>query len=434
MTNHPTEKLWVTCCVLFFVGAVTLAQTNAETNAGIQFNFSVPGAKSLALGGAFLGLADDATTAYANPAGLTIMSRPEISVEVRYWNYTHVYTDRGRLEGQPSNEGVDNIRGLRHGEDQDGVTGASFLSWVYPRQRWAIAFYRHELVNFEANFRAQGAFLDEEFRFRLAPSQTVVDLNIVNYGLSAAYSFGEEIRVGASLSYYDFSIDSITDRFRLPSLNSPPVYSSDQRRSSQIQRGDDTDWGITAGFLWEIDKKWSVGGLFRAGSRFKFDARVEKATGALQAGQEAEFRVPDVYGLGIAYRPTETITIMIDYNHVKYSQLATDLINIFGPEVAEPELDRFTADDADELHLGFEYFFLQSRIPIAIRLGSWYDPDHKIRFEGESPDFRALFQPGDDQIHYSAGFGISTRRLQIDVAFDGAENVQTFSFSTVIRF
>ena len=46
---------------LLFLAAPAAAQTNAEMNAGIQFNFSTPGARSLGLGGAFVGLADDAT-------------------------------------------------------------------------------------------------------------------------------------------------------------------------------------------------------------------------------------------------------------------------------------------------------------------------------------------------------------------------------------
>ncbi|HEV8630583.1 MAG TPA: hypothetical protein VGV61_09730, partial [Thermoanaerobaculia bacterium] len=51
-----------------------------------KFELSHPGARSLAFGGAFAALADDATAAYANPAGLVQLTRPEISLEGRYWN------------------------------------------------------------------------------------------------------------------------------------------------------------------------------------------------------------------------------------------------------------------------------------------------------------------------------------------------------------
>ena len=47
----------------------------------IQLSFSNPGARSLGFGGAFVALADDATAAFANPAGLAQLTKPELSVE-----------------------------------------------------------------------------------------------------------------------------------------------------------------------------------------------------------------------------------------------------------------------------------------------------------------------------------------------------------------
>ena len=39
--------------------------------------------------GAFIGLADDATAAYTNPAGLTVLTKPEVSVEHKWGKYTN---------------------------------------------------------------------------------------------------------------------------------------------------------------------------------------------------------------------------------------------------------------------------------------------------------------------------------------------------------
>ncbi len=92
------------------------------------------------------------------------------------------------------------------------------------------------------------------------------------------------------------------------------------------------------------------------------------------------------------------------------------------------------ADDASELHLGFEYFLLNARVPLSIRFGSWHEPDHKIRYTGNAPRNLALWRPGEDEMHYSAGFGISTRKFQIDAAFDYSDRDKTASLSTVYRF
>src|SRR5881409_893206 len=69
--------------------------TDIESLSGLQFNFGNPGARSLGMGGAFLGLADDASAAEANPAGLTILRKPEISVEARNYLEQQVLTTSG---------------------------------------------------------------------------------------------------------------------------------------------------------------------------------------------------------------------------------------------------------------------------------------------------------------------------------------------------
>src|SRR6266851_7533442 len=69
--------------------------TDIESVSGLTFNFGNPGARSLGMGGAFLGLADDASAAEANPAGLTILRKPEVSLEVRNYQEQQLFTTSG---------------------------------------------------------------------------------------------------------------------------------------------------------------------------------------------------------------------------------------------------------------------------------------------------------------------------------------------------
>jgi hypothetical protein len=46
------------------------AQTDEELYQGFQFHFTVPGARAMAMGGAFIALADDNSAGFINPAGL----------------------------------------------------------------------------------------------------------------------------------------------------------------------------------------------------------------------------------------------------------------------------------------------------------------------------------------------------------------------------
>jgi long-chain fatty acid transport protein len=428
------------------------AQTNLETNAGVQFNFSTPGAGNMGLGGAFLGLAFDASAAYTNPAGLTLIAAPEALVESRHWRYTHVFTDHGRIEGEaPIGQAPDTISGLRDGEAENQVTGLSFFSYVHPFRRWSFALYRHELVNFEANFSTFGAYLERTrgrnplgipgtLDGRLAALRNRMKVDVVAYGAAAACRLEHGFSLGVAISSFDFAIDSTADRF-LPDLLAEPDFRSDPLVNFQTQQGDDRDWGVNAGILWESpEKKWSVGGVYRQGPDFTFRAQSRRGPGALvelpEADQPAFFHVPDVYGLGIGFRPTDALRLALDYDRVRYSQLTQGFVDIFDLEALsreEPELDKFRIDDADEIHFGLEYAFLQRWPVLTLRGGVWSDPDHSLRFEGDNVGFRAVFRPRGDQMHYTAGVGFALRRLQVDAAVDYSHRVSVIALSAGFR-
>ena len=131
--------------VLYAATAVT-AQVNDDLQAGLQLNLSPPGARSLAMAGAFVGRADDATAAVANPAGLLWLSRQEISLEYRGGDLTTDYIDGGSFNGENTGMGIDDgSRSLTSPYDSS-VDGLAFFSYVYPKTRWAIGVYRQEAV------------------------------------------------------------------------------------------------------------------------------------------------------------------------------------------------------------------------------------------------------------------------------------------------
>ena len=63
--------------VLALMG-VTRAVNAQQLPSSFQLSLSNPGARSLGFGGAFVAIADDATAAWANPAGLVQLARPEL--------------------------------------------------------------------------------------------------------------------------------------------------------------------------------------------------------------------------------------------------------------------------------------------------------------------------------------------------------------------
>jgi long-subunit fatty acid transport protein len=234
------------------------AQVNDEINAGLQFSFAPPGAKSLAMGGAFVGLADDATAAFANPAGLLWLPQPEVSIEARRSTFTTQYPNGGSLTGTPTGcvgpvwrapESPNNCQdvggdgAIISPYDAD-TSGVAYLSYVHlfkkkradagtdapPAEereynsRWRLALFRHELANFSARINsAEGAFLtvnqgrnnDIPTRIRLTPIQGGLDLAIDGYGVALARTLSEKKNLwgGLSLTYYDFSLEAETRRY-----------------------------------------------------------------------------------------------------------------------------------------------------------------------------------------------------------------------------
>src|SRR5580765_7490339 len=95
--------------LLHLVATPVFAQNTEDQN---TFDFSLPGARSRGIGGAFVAIADDATSAYSNPAGLTLLFRPEVSAEGRFWRLTSRVLDSGHGFGEATGIGVDTIDGF----------------------------------------------------------------------------------------------------------------------------------------------------------------------------------------------------------------------------------------------------------------------------------------------------------------------------------
>src|SRR5512143_1961913 len=66
-----------------FVSPAVFAQTDSALLSKVSYNLANPGGKSLAMGGAFTAIADDATAALANPAGLGLLSTVEAGISFK---------------------------------------------------------------------------------------------------------------------------------------------------------------------------------------------------------------------------------------------------------------------------------------------------------------------------------------------------------------
>ena len=385
--NRPRRTLAASAlCLWWLSGAAGVrAQTNEEIGAGLQFSFSPPGARSLAMGGAFSGLADDATAAFANPAGLIWLTRSEVSVEGRHRTTTTRYPYSGSASGTPTGVGIDTQAGLEFRDFESRVAGVSFLSYAHvfsaerPKlSRLRLAFYRHELASFEAKLESQGPFIRDSGngplieqtrnRARLAALRGELALTIVNHGVSAAYSLTDNVWLGAGLSYYTFDHSAVTRRYatetparnpfgailpdgRTDVLFTDADFSDANETERSIQQGDSGELAATLGLIWKPKGSvrrgerihWSLGLVYRQGPTFDIDYRFQWEDRRLslfdQTGNPnfidpgvaraltgtAAFEVPDVVSAGFMFRPrfapNNSLTISFEIDHVGYSSL-----------------------------------------------------------------------------------------------------------------
>ncbi|HUI09513.1 MAG TPA: outer membrane protein transport protein [Bacteroidota bacterium] len=429
MTRH------LAACTVALLGAGLLAvapmeaQTNTENFAQFRFNFNNPGARATGIGGAFMSIADDATASEANPAGLTTLLKPELSLEAKGIQFiTHV--DNFSSTGGPSQFT------LNAKDFKSAVVSPSFVSIVYPRRRFTFALFRHELMNFESDYYTEGSlvpgFTDGTYFF---PAKSSTRIHVDNYGGSVAYKFRESFSIGLSGGVSLMSMQSTISRYFVA------VFNDGSLANTAAIDDHATDFFLNAGVIVKPVDNLTIGLTYKRRPSFQlhqtytFTNYPNDSTRA----NTINFNVPSSYGIGISYRPTDVFTLAVDVVRVNYSSLTKNFVVTLTPQDIQPS--DFTVDDGMEYHGGAEYVVFINTVGIVFRGGAYLEPDNRIRFTGNPNGVfnrrigQALFQAGKSYGHGTFGLGcILSNNLQLDVAADMSSVSNTAVGSLVIRF
>jgi len=456
------------CALVGLLAAAVPArgQGSEDVNAG-QFDFSLPGARSLAIGGAFIALADDATSAYSNPAGLIQLGRPEISVEYRGWNFDATAIDRGHAFGQPTGIGLDTISGLVSEAFPSSTSGVSFASLVYPRSRWALGLFAHQFPKFETTKDIQGAFfncsggtLDDNTApycqpliaqtngiDRVQPKDQDIKIGLWSTGATLSFQIRPGLSLGFSGLYYSFSMDSTN---RVYSTFADPFGPKNRDRLDLLstQRGDDHAFAWNGGLRWSLGS-WVLAGAYREGPRFDYMNTIRAGPAHRQAcpagvcnEQTVRFKVPDTFAAGIAFRPVPPWTLAFQYDFVEFTDLWGRQSSGLQGGAAQTLDAGLKMDDAHRFRFGVEYLkvFSGGQV-VALRGGVWHDTSHRAHFEADPntglpyPQYALLFPKGPSQTHGSAGIGFVLQpHFQLDAAVDISDLHRTVSVSTILKF
>jgi long-chain fatty acid transport protein len=377
----------------------------------IPFQFFPPGARSLAMGATFVGIADDATAAASNPAGLVILTRPEASAHGRLTRFADSVS-RGYT--QPSTTAF----------------SPSYASVVVPRKPVSVSAYYQQVSNIDLGRSFSGPVL---FRGQTQPttfrSASRIDLLVADLGLSGAVTVRGRVSLGATLAQRKTSLGYFNENTIIGDRNRTLT---DQASAAQ------SDHAIVfnAGALVNPNGRLSVGAVFKRGGRFHipyvvdFEGAPAGAVSCPRPGvcDAGALQIPDTWGLGVALRPSGSWLLASDIALVRYSQLSATIFRAIPFDIyplpnptSELGLSRF--EDILQLHLGAERIFT-GRPAIGVRAGVYHRPNFN---RGGNVDAGATF--------FTAGLGlVFGDRGQLDLAGSLSRGVGEGLASLVVRF
>jgi len=426
------RSLLISIAVVVWGSLLDAQVTVTRSLPSIQFGFGNPGARSLGMGGAFLALADDASAAEANPAGLTILRKTELSIELRDGSQERSIPLRGTYPEIEPGSLTSSTR----------LSQLSFASIVYPFEKFSLAGYYRRVAGFRiAHFLREPVFYNVGAgglvtaeacdqlgslcsRGVLPPEQASLRGDLETFGFAAARAIGS-FSLGTAVRYERYSQSGFLVPFDLTGRSFGTF--------SQTASGG--DFTFSAGAKWTPISGVSVGAVYKQGSDFRAPVTFEPiGTSQRIVLADVTRHFPSVAGAGISVRPTQSLTLNADAIQIGYRKFGRSITG----SLASDDLSHYRLDDGTELHFGAEYFVL-TKLPVGFRAGWWRDPVHTIEYVGPVDSLQGgasslIYPRARQEDHYSVGAGVSWPRFQVDAAYDRARDSHTASVSVVARF
>lgn len=409
MSSGPRAGIPRSPGLVLLVLACALAGRAQAQRLGLQdrLDFQVPasvvqgsGARAFGMGGAFLARADDATAASWNPAGLSYLRRPEVSL---VWSGSRFTSDISAVEGGRPVESQQ-----RRGNWPD------FLSAAWPIQirslNGAAQVSYQRAISF-TNTRTIETFDDRQFE---AQSTGGFDVLALGSGLQVS----RRLRLG-------FTINTWINGFEQDLTRRRPTGDSSQGLDFKL-----SGWNTHLGLLFSPVPSLNLGAAFKT----PFEASVRMARDRTDEGdpptsnsfarEDVRLRLPGALGVGLSWRVRSTLTVSADYTRSFWSD--SRVYNFFtlakcaGPsDCPIPELGAdfyanlpyptLTEDqrDTEELRAGLEYVLLKRRLKWPLRVGAFTDRQYFTDASGRAPRFRGL----------TVGTGLITGPVMLDAAY-----------------
>ncbi len=224
------------------------AQTNERMYEDLDFRFVTPGARAVAMGKTFIGLADDATAAVSNPAGLSNLLEQEFSFEFTGTKIKH-------QRSFPSAAGEVQTFG-------DTVVTPSFFSYVIPVKRATVSVFINSVQDYRESFEigprdipSLGDFEDGSFGG--------LSVQINSYGAGGAYVVNRFLSIGGSVTFQSLNMAS-------EARSGTPF----DPRNGTNTIDSDLAWSGLAGVLVKPTPSLAIGATYNKGTVFDLETRL----------------------------------------------------------------------------------------------------------------------------------------------------------------
>ncbi len=470
---------------LFLLLALTPLPAGAQIDSAllskVSFNLTSAGGKSLAMGGAFTAIADDATAALANPAGLGLLSSFEFGISGKQFDESvGLVTARSTATGgllSPWDP-------IRSGDSQIGAksNALEYAGLVVPVSRYlVVALTYAENLSFEGSAAGDG-YQYLEFRDNRSGGVTrrdilyeyreygSVDLRNRLLGLSFGFRLTDHIRIGAGVSGNRTTFELEGDAggpHRIVNTTYVSAVAVETRTlNMRVDGFGGTKVAWVAGVHADLDARGTItlGLAYRSGAKTSGTLVLSgDVPSALtdQTTRSFTFSVPRDAAVGLAVRPAPGMTIAAEGQWIAYGDMIDRSLPVqsfsgfVGPPPGFP-VDGALAEVKPPKNVwvprvGVEYVAVAGSTSVAFRIGYHREPAHGVTadlrpadssgnaFDMTDPPFsagvRTVFDGGQGDDRFSGGLGVTlARSLSLDAAFDVGRSSRRFAASLFWRF
>ena len=399
---------------------LTLISATASAN-GLSLN-SV-GARAFGMGGAYVGLADDASAIYWNPAGLAGQQNGfNLFVTDIIPSATYQYDAYGIDAATVSNH---------------YISPNFFANYNLGRVTLGLGAYVPAGLGAEwdgDDLLAFGgpAFFDPPNNSMPNPYagisyEWMSKIGVFNISPAVAFQVNEAVALGAALNVYYGMVD-IKRAMDVVDVTQPvPVSGEDGMVDNQYDESSTgLGYGVTLSGLWQATECLSVGASFRTKTTVAFEGTASNTAFAAYGAEETDFERdlawPMWIGAGVAAKPLDNLTVTFDVQYSQWSETEEEIETDYLDPIWDAQIDQqgqnimvLDWEDAMQIRLGAEYLATEA---LALRLGYYNDP-------APAPDetLNILF-PSSSNTAITAGLGYYMNQITFDFGLEyllGAE-------------